>query len=87
MGVASCVPLLGAARRGAGIVGVRLAGKDAVERAMAGAVGSWEDWWMSDDLYERDVLAWPESQAATDGISRSLVQVHTKTAPICSGPT
>ena len=26
---------------------------------------------------------WPESHAATDGISRSLVQVHTKTAPIC----
>ena len=30
--------------------------------------------------------SWPESQVATDGISRVLVQVHTSTAPISSGP-
>ncbi len=35
------VPSVGAVRRGAGIVGVPLAGKDAVALAMAGAVGSW----------------------------------------------
>ena len=29
----------------------------------------------------------PDSQVATEGISRELVQVHTITAPICSGPT
>lgn len=61
--VASWFPWL--VRRGAGIVGVRLAGKDAVRerdggvRRLRGTIAACRD-----DLYERDVLAWSESQAA-----------------------
>ena len=30
--------------------------------------------------------SWPETYDAIDGISRELVQVHTKTAPMSAGP-